>query len=179
MKKILALTALALLLAASLALAQLGSVGPTNNTLQVQVKPEASFTITTGTTTSLSSTGTNFNPYTGTTSFTYYVRTTKSGGSGSIQLKVTTDFVGGAGGTGPSAASTTDPLTYITTRTGTGTAVSDTASTTDYTKVVDFGEDNRSAKAGDSGSVAWSLVNDPQYETDTYSAVVTFTISAA
>src|ERR1019366_1277739 len=60
--------------------------------LSVAVPAEASLTVTTGTT-NLTTAGTTFsNPFTGTTSFTYQIRTTKSGGSGHITSKVTTDF---------------------------------------------------------------------------------------
>jgi hypothetical protein len=45
--------------------------------------------------------------------------------------------------------------------------------------VVTFGAAARSSAAGDTGSVSWSLTNDPKYATGTYTATVTFTISAA
>jgi hypothetical protein len=45
--------------------------------------------------------------------------------------------------------------------------------------VVTFGADAKSAMAGNSGSVDWTLTNDPQYSTGTFTATVTFTISAA
>ena len=125
--------------------------------------------------------GTTFNSnYTGTTSLTYKVRTTKVGGSGAITLKVTTDF-GPAGGpsvaTPPTAG---DTLAYTCTLTSPGTACSgsQTASTAAGTPVGTFGADAKSASAGNGGTVAWTLTNDPQYSTGTYTAIVTFTISA-
>jgi hypothetical protein len=41
-----------------------------------------------------------------------------------------------------------------------------------------FGAAAHSAVAGNSGSVAWTLTDDPAYGTGTYAATVTFTISA-
>src|SRR6202035_5928807 len=83
-----------LLIIAGTARAQ-GATGTT--TVSVAIAAEASLTINTATST-LSTSGTTFsNPFTGTTSLTYKIRTTKVGGAGTITLKVTTDFgtVGG------------------------------------------------------------------------------------
>src|SRR5260370_22130224 len=60
-------------------------------TVSVGVAPEASISITTGTT-SLTSSGTLFADYTGTSDYTYKIRTTQSGGSGNVTLKITADF---------------------------------------------------------------------------------------
>ncbi len=164
---------------AVLAMAGLMQAQNTTN-LSVVVGPEAALTVTTGTT-SLATTGTNFTiPYTGTTNFTYQIRTTKAGGTGSITSKVTADF-GGTGG--PSVAappSTGDALTYTCTVSSpaTGCSGSQTASTTAATSVATFGAAASSSKAGNSGSVGWSLTDDPMYATGTYVATVTFTISA-
>ena len=158
--------------------AQFAATGTT--TVSVAIGPEAALQINTGTST-LTAAGTTFNSnYTGTTSLTYKVRTTKVGGSGSITLKVTTDF-GPAGGpsvlTPPTAG---DTLAYTCTLTAPGSACSgsQTSSTGASTPVGTFGTDAKSASAGNGGSVAWTLTNDPQYSTGTYTATVTFTISA-
>ena len=149
-------------------------------TISVTVAPEASLTVTTGTS-SLATSGTNFaTPYTGTTSFTYQIRTTKTGGSGAITAKVTADFGGTGGpsvGTPPSSG---DALTYTCTVSSPGTACtgSPTASTSAQTSVATFGAGANSTRAGNSGSVQWSLTDDPAYTTGSYSATVTFTISA-
>jgi hypothetical protein len=179
MKKILALTA-ALLLATSLAYAQLGTTQVTNN-LTVAPVAEAALTIGTSATT-LSSSGTNFSDYTGTTPFTYFIRTTASGGTGTINLKVTTDFSDGTGGA-PSVANpptSTDYLKYTATVSSPGTAASgaQTASTAATSSVASFGANAHSVKAGNSASVAWDLSNDPLYPTGSYTATVTFTIAA-
>lgn len=181
MKKTL-LLAVVLLLTAALAYAQAGT-GTT--TVSVIVAAEAALTVTTGTTT-LTTTG-YFANYTGTTNLTYYIRTTQSTGSGNIQLQVTTDFPCASGG--PCVAtppSTGDALKYTCTvanpgNNGTATACTGSvaASTTAQTSVGSFGADNRSLNTGNSGSVVWGLTDDPKYKTGTYTATVTFTISAS
>jgi hypothetical protein len=177
MKRLNVLAVLAVLCISSLSYAQFAGTGTT--TLSVTVGVEAAIHIDTSST-ALNTSGGNFgNPYTGTTNFTYKVRTAQSGGSGSITLKVTTDF--GAGGPSVGAPANGDLLTYTCSNTGIGTACSSaqTASTSASTNVVTFGANAKSASAGDTGSVVWSLTNDPAYATGTYSATVTFTVSAA
>lgn len=176
MKRLYVLAVLAVLCMSSLSYAQFAGTGTT--TLSVTVGTEASIRIDTGATT-LATAGTNFtNPYSGTTNFTYKVRTKQSGGTGSITLRVSTDF--GAGGPSVGAPVNGDLLTYTCTNSGVGTACPSavTALTTD-TNVVSFGANAKSASAGDTGSVVWSLTNDPAYATGTYTATVTFTVSAA
>ena len=179
MKKKLFLTALGLLVGSSLAYAQLGgSTGTT--TMSVAVAAEAGLTVNTSTTT-LSSTGTNFSSYTGTTSLTYYIRSTPTTGSGSIVLKVTTDFAPTGGPSVGTPPTGTDALTYNCTVSSPGTACSgsQTSSASATTSVGTFGADAHSTFAGNSASVAWTLTNDPLYKVGTYTATVTFTISAA
>jgi hypothetical protein len=163
----------------SLSYAQFAGTGTT--TLSVAVATEAAIRIDTSST-ALATSGTNFaNPYTGTTNFTYKVRTTKTGGSGSITLKVTTDFSASGGPSVASPPTAGDALTYACSVAGVGTACSSsvTASTSSSTNVVTFGADAKSAIGGDTGSVVWSLTNDPVYATGSYNATVTFTVSAA
>src|SRR5712691_9010850 len=69
--------------------AQLGS-GTGTTTLNVTVGAEAGLTV--AATTNLTSVGTNFTSFTGSTALTYYIRTTQSTGAGSITAKVTADF---------------------------------------------------------------------------------------
>src|SRR5579872_7063885 len=95
MKRASFLAALALFLTTSFAYGQLGTTTGTT-TLNVTVGAEAALTV--AATPNLTSTGTNFSNYTGTTSLTYFIRTTASGGSGNIQLEVTTDFPCASGG---------------------------------------------------------------------------------
>ena len=179
--KSISILVLVLLFTASLARGQSTS-GAT--TINVTVAAEAALTVTTGTT-NLTSTGTTFNNYTGTTNLTYFIRTTAAGGTGNIVLQVTSDFnpAGGpAGGTPPTAG---DTLAYTCTvanpgNNGTATACSGsvTSSTSAQTSVASFGADARSLKGGNSALAAWTLTNDPKYKTGSYSATVTFTISA-
>jgi hypothetical protein len=184
MKKITTPVVAALLLTASLARAQLGNTTGTT-TVSVTVTAEAGLTVTT-TTTTLTESGANFSPYTGTTSMTYYIRTTASGGSGSIVLEVTSDFSPTAGPSVGTPPSTGDALKYSCTvaapgNNGTATACTNptTASTTSQTGVATFGANARSLIGGNSASVSWTLSNDPKYQTGSYSATVTFTISAS
>ncbi len=179
MYKKLALIAFAGILCMSVsAHAQFAGTGTT--IVSVTVGAEASIQVNTATTT-LTNVGTIFNNYTGNTSLTYKIRTTKVGGSGTITLKVTSDFSPANGpsvGTPPSHG---DTLSYTCTAAAPGTACTGpiASSTPASTSVATFGTDAHSAVAGNASSVAWTLTDDPTYATGSYSATVTFTISAA
>ena len=179
MKKMFAVVVLSVLCLGTMAHAQFAATGTT--TLNLTVGPEAAIQINTATTNLTTSTTTFANPFTGTTNFSYKVRTTKVGGSGSITSQVTSDFTAGGGGN-PSVAAPPagDTLSYTCNLTGVGSACSgsQTASTSSATSVATFGANAHSSAAGDSGSVAWSLTNDPGYPTGSYNATVTFTIAA-
>jgi hypothetical protein len=174
------LAALAVLALTGL-LANAQSFGPTGTTtLTLTVGAEASIRVDTSST-ALTTAGAVFNNYTGTTSFTYKVRTTKTTGSGTITLQVTADFspVGGPSVATPPTAGDVLDYTCTLTAPGTGCSGSVAASTTAATSVATFGAGARSAAAGNTGSVGWTLTNDPQYQTGSYTATVTYTISAA
>ncbi|MEO5923211.1 MAG: hypothetical protein ABIR70_05220 [Bryobacteraceae bacterium] len=146
------------------------------STLQVAVGTEAKITVNTATTALTSSMA--FGAYTGTTNFTYSFRTATANGTGTIQVQITSDFSPAGGpsvGTPPSPG---DTLAYTCT-VGTGTACSgsQTASASSQTSVATVGANAHIADA--TGSVAWSLTNDPVYQTGTYNATATFTISAS
>jgi len=147
------------------------------STLSLNIPAEASITITTPTTNLTAASA--FAPYTGTTGFSFSIRTSASGGTGSIQLKITSDFTPSGGpsvGTPPTAG---DLLTYgCNASTGTACSGSQTASSTVSTPVVVFGADAHSPTAGASGTVSWSLTNDTIYKSGSYNATATFTISA-
>ena len=156
---------------------QFAATGTT--TVSVTVSAEAALQVTTSTTT-LTATGSIFDAYTGTTNLTYKIRTSASTGTGTITLKVTSDFSPANGpsvGTPPSAG---DALTYTCTVATPGTACSgsQTASTTASTSVGTFGAGASSSNSGNTASTAWSLTNDPAYKPGSYSATVTYTISA-
>jgi len=180
MKKTLTLMA-ALLLSGSLAYAQLGNLTGTT-TVSVTVSAEAALNVT-NSSTPLASTGNNFSSYTGSTSLTYFIRTTQSGGTGSITLKVTADFSPANGPSVGSPPSTGDKLAYTCTVTGAGTGctTSTSASTGTGTTVVTFGAGAHTVTfpGGDTATTAWTLTNDPKYYTGSYSATVTYTISAS
>ena len=181
MKKILTLVGVALLVTAPLAHAQLGtSTGTT--TVTVAPVAEAALNITNGSTPLISS-GTNFTNYTGSTGLTYFIRTTQSGGSGSITLKVTSDFSPANGPSVTTPPNTGDKLAYTCTLSGAGTACtgSVTSSTSASTSVATFGADAHTATfpGGDTATTTWTLTNDPKYKTGSYTATVTFTISAS
>lgn len=156
---------------------QFNTTGTT--TVSVAVAAEASIRIDTPTTT-LSTTGTIFNDYTGTTNFSYKIRTTKVGGGGNIVLQVGPDFAPTGGPSVGNPLSLGDTLGYNCTVSSPATQCTGpiNASTTTPTNVATFGANARSVKNGNTGSVGWILTNDPAYETGSYSATVTFTISA-
>jgi len=154
--------------------------GTGTTSLSVNVGAEAAIAITTSTTT-LANSGTLFaSDYTGTTSFTYKVRTGASSGTGSIVLQITSDFNGTGGPSVASPPTSTDLLKYSCTVAASGSAcgAGQTASTSATTPVAGFGPDAHSTKAGDAGSVTWTLPNDPLYKTGTYTATATFTIAS-
>jgi hypothetical protein len=164
-----------LLLAATYVSANAQTSG--TSTLTVTVPPLAAITINTASTALTASS--SFSPYTGTTSFSYSVRTSQATGTGSIQLKITSDFSPTAGPSVGNPISTGDTLTYTcSAAVGTACASTQAASTSVSTSVVNFGADAHSGASGSNGSVTWSLPNDPNYKSGTYTAVATFTISA-
>jgi hypothetical protein len=177
------LLAISVALASFPAHAQLGS-GTGTTTLNVTVGAEAGLTV--AATSNLTSVGTNFSSFTGSTALTYYIRTTQSTGAGSITAKVTSDFAPAGGPSVATPPTAGDALTYTSSGTapgnnGTGAVMAFTnvtASTSAQTNVAIFGADNRSLFAGNSETLAWTLTNDPKYKTGSYSATVTFTISA-
>ena len=167
--KRLALTLLVVLsMAASLAAQSTGTT-----TLSVTVAAAAQITVST-TNTSLTSSGTVFNPYTGTTTFSYKVRTSSSGGSGSITVQITSEFSPTGG------PETDDNLSFTCGGSGAGTRCSGSqdASTSTAKNAISFGANAHTADSGDTGTLTWSLQNQPQYPTGSYSATATITISA-
>ena len=172
MKKLILASIIGLFTSGSL-FAQFAGSGTT--TVLVTVANEAAIQIDTVPTT-LTPGGAAFSDFTGTTYFTYKLRTTKENGLGSITLKVTSDFSPNGG---PSA---NDALTYTcaVVSPGTGCGGTQPSSTTSDTPVANFGHDSHSAAVGTgSNSVNWTLTNNPLYQTGSYSATVTFTISAS
>ena len=174
---------LGLILTASLSFAQSASSAAAftsstgTTTVTVTIGPQAGLKITTGST-PLTLTGSNF---TGSTALTYFVRTTTTGGGGSITLEVTSDFACGGGPCVATPPNTGDALTYTCTVAGPGTPCTgtQTASTTATTNVATFATNVHTGPGGSTASINWTLTNDPTYKTGTYNATVTFTISAS
>jgi hypothetical protein len=173
MKKLL-LAVPIMLLGASMSHAQIVSVPTT--TLNLTVGAESAIVV--GATAGFS-TSTAFAAYTTSTPFTYYIRTSGSG-TGAISVKFVSDWAGTGGPAivGPPTAG--DYLSYVNSVSTPGTvgaAGNVTALGTAYS-VATFASGAASAIGGNTGSVAWSLVNDPNYKQGSYSITATFTISA-
>jgi hypothetical protein len=175
------LAGVALVASQAFAFGQFAATGTT--TLSVAVAAESAISITTATTNLTEATGAGIfgAPFTGTTNFSYKVRSTKVGGGGSITVKITSDF--GAGGPSVTTPPTGDAMTYTCTAAASATACtgSVTASASAATNVATFATDAHSTAgtgSSDAGTVIWSLPNDPVYKTGSYQATATFTISA-
>lgn len=141
------------------------------STLAVTVGPEASISVTVSPT--LSKGTTEFESYTGNTTFTYKVRTTESTGSGAVTALVTTEFAAGS-------AITTADLSHVVSGSGAGTmnTSTTTASASNATNIITFAAGAHSGDSGDSATIAWTLVDRPAYKTGSYSTVVTLTITS-
>jgi len=153
--------------------------GTAAQTLSATLNPVGALTLPA--TATLIKSNTTFLPFTASVAVSYQVRTTPVG-SGTITLKVTSDFTPSGG---PSAAG--GALTYVCSGANLGTACSgtQTASTANQTAVLSVpasactgGGGACSGQNPNSLNVTFSLSDSPQYSTGTYSANVTFTISA-
>jgi hypothetical protein len=176
MKKLLMVASI-MLVAASASYGQVTSVPTT--TLNLTVGSEAAIVV--GTTTGFS-TSTTFAPYTTSTPFTYYIRTGKTAGTGSITVQFDSDWSGSGGPSISAPPSGGDALSYVNTVQSPGTASStgSIASVGTAYNVASFGANATSAISGNAAnSVAWSLTNDPKYAQGSYSITATFTISAS
>jgi len=132
--------------------------------------------------------GTVFNSFTGAVTLNYRARTTPATGSGTITAKATTDFTCASGGpciaTPPTAG---DALTYTCTGATLGTNCSgtQTVSTTAATNVVTLPAGACTGAGAPCNNVSpntiivtFTLTDDPKYKTGSYSAILTWTISA-
>lgn len=150
-------------------------------TLSVTVPAEAALTVTTGTT-SMTTASTTFGAsFTGSTNVNVKFRTSATTGSGTLTVKITTDFSPAGGpsvGTPPTAG---DALSYTCAITSSATCAtgSTTASASAATNVLTMGAAKHSTNTGDVATVAWSLTDDPVYAQGVYTATATFTISAS
>jgi hypothetical protein len=147
------------------------STARAQNTTQVQVAvgAESSITVTTGTT-ALANGGTAFAAYVGTTSFTYMVRTSETGGSGTVTVLFSSDLTSSpntisvATNLTYSCANTTSPASGTSTPCNAGTAASKSAGTS----VLSFSTGTHSPDGSTAGAnVNWSLKDNPSYKTGT------------
>jgi hypothetical protein len=148
-------------------------------TLSAQISPIGKLSVPASLT--LTATGTTFQPYSGAVTISFRVRTTPAG-NGSITVKATGDF-SPAGG--PTISSGNLTYTCGASTLGSACTGSQTASTTSQTSVATF---PGSACTGGGGScsntdpntvqVNLILANSPTFTTGTYSASLTFSISA-
>jgi hypothetical protein len=139
-------------------------------------------------TVTLTKTGTVFNTFTGSLTFNYRARTTQSSGTGNITVKATSDFSPAGGpsiGTPPTAS---DKLTFTCASASLGTPCSGTQTVSLATAATVLTIPATSCTGGggacsstdpNTETVNFSLTNDPKYKTGSYSATLTFTISAA
>jgi hypothetical protein len=143
-----------------------------NTTVTANISADASVTISSPTT--LTQGGGAFASFTGSTTVTFSIRTTKVGGSGSIVLQAAEFAPAG----GPTVAA--GNLTYTCTGSpsvGAPCAATQTASIASTTPVVStIGAD---AKANNTGmTVNWTLANSPLFSTGAYTSTVTFTLTS-
>jgi hypothetical protein len=175
MKKTLMVASI-MLLGAAVSHAQITSQPTT--VLNLTVGNEAAIVV--GTTAGFSA-STTFAPYTTSTPFTYYIRTSQTSGTGNISVQFNNDWAGSGGPSINTPPTSGDYLSYVNSVSSPGTvavAGNVTAVGAAY-PVANFGAGAFSAIGGNTGSVAWSLVNDPKYAQGSYSVTATFTISAS
>jgi hypothetical protein len=170
----------AVVLALLLATSGEGGTGTATQTLSAQI--DAIGKVSVPSTLTLTTSGTTFATYTGSLEVSYRARTTAGTGSGSLTVRATSDFTPAGG---PSIA--TGNLTYTCGSATLGTACSSvqTTSTSSQTSVVTLGAGLCTGGGGACSSAnpntvqtSFMLLNSPAYKTGTYSATLTFTISA-
>jgi hypothetical protein len=158
----------------------LSATGTTTQTLSAQIDAIGKVSVPSSLT--LTSAGTTFVGYSGNLSISYKARTTTTTGSGSLTLKATADF-SPAGGPSISGGQ----VTYTCSAASLGTACSgtQTASTASQTNVVTLGAGVCTGGGGSCSSAnpntvqsTFKLSDNPAFKTGTYSATITFTISA-
>ena len=159
----------------------------TTQTLTADISPEGGLFSFPNTVT-LANGGTTLSNFAGSLSVQYRERTTQSTGGGSITVKATADFTPTGGPSMASPPSTGDALTYTCSGATLGTNCSgtQTVSTSTATTVVTFSASECTGGGGSCSSfspntvtVNFTLTDDPKYHTGSYSATLTFTISAS
>jgi len=158
----------------------LGATGTTTQTLSATIDAIGKVSVPSSLT--LTSSGTTFVGYSGNLSISYKARTTATTGSGSLTLKATADFSPDGG---PSIASGQLTFTCSAPTLGAACSGTQTASTASQTNVVTLGAGVCTGGGGSCSSSnpntvqsAFTLSDNPAFKTGTYSATLTFTISA-
>lgn len=156
------------------------ATGSTTQTLSATINAIGELSVPS--TLSLTNSGSTFAGYGGNLTVSYRARTTASTGSGSLTLKATADFSPTGG---PSISG--GQLTYTCSSALLGTACvgTQTASTSSQTGVVTMGAGLCTGGGGscssanpDTALTGFTLLDNPTVKTGTYSATLTFTISA-
>jgi len=136
----------------------------------------------------LSRSGVAFNSYTGTLRIQYRGRTTQATGTGTITVQATADFAPAGGPSIATPPNTSDVLTYTCSSATLGTPCSgqQKVSTNASTNVVTLSASQCTGGGGpcsstdpDTVDLMFTLSDDPQYKVGSYSATLTFTISAS
>jgi len=159
----------------------------TTQTLQADIYPEGGlFSFPNSVT--LANGGNTFGNYSNTLSIQYRERTTQTSGSGNITVQATADFTPAGGPSIASPPTSSDSLGYTCSGATLGTGCSGTqkVSRTTSTNVVTFsasectgGGNPCSSYSPNTVTLSFTLTNDPKYDTGSYSATLTFTISAS
>ena len=168
-----------LLLSALLPFPADGGTGSATQTLTATINP--GYALSAPATASLTHTQTTFQPFQATVAVNYEVRTSPTG-SGKITLQVTNDFSPSGG---PSAANGNLTYTCGAANLGTPCSGTQTASTTTQTPLLTLpastctgGGGACSSQDPNSVNLTFTLTDNPGFPTGTYSATITFTISA-
>lgn len=157
----------------------LASTATATQSLNALIYPIAKLSVPA--TVALSAGATRFSSFTGSAAVSYRLRTTPSGG-GNITLQVTSDFTPAGG---PSAGSGALTYTCAGATIGTSCSGTQTASTTVQTPVLTLpasactgGGGACSSQDPNSVTLSFNVPDDPGYATGSYSARLTFVISA-
>ena len=156
-------------------------------TLNATIVPEGSL-VTLTSPLVLSKTNGTSSVFSGSVTLSYRARTSQGNGQGSVTLKATSDFAPSGGPSIAHPPSSVDQFTYTCSGATLGVSCSgvQAISTTSATNVISIGPSACTGGGGpcsstdpNSANVTFSLSDDPKYKTGSYSATLTWTISAS
>jgi len=159
----------------------------TTQTLQADISPEGGL-FSLSSSVPLAKADTVFSNYTGSLTIQYRARTTQSTGGGNITAKATADFTPTGGPSIASPPASSDKLKYTCSGATLGANCSgaQTVSTSTATNVVTFsasectgGGNSCSSASPNTVNLSFTLTDDPKYDTGSFSATLTITISAS